>query len=53
MKYIYDDKPQYNSDNQKIYPVYSLNEDKTVFTIDWKVEDIVDGDDSSIEEQFT
>lgn len=53
MKYIYNDKPQYDSDNQKIHPVYSLNEDKTVFTIDWKVADIVDGDDSSIEEQLT
>lgn len=52
MKYIYNDRPQCDSDNQKIYPVYSLNEDKTVFTINWKVEDIVD-DDSAIEEQLT
>lgn len=56
MKYIYKDKPEHNHENQKIYPVYSLNEEKTVFTIDWKVEDIVDGvdgDDYSKEEQLT
>ena len=53
MEYVYKDKPDYNHENQQIYPVYSLNEEKIVFTIDWEVEDIVYGDDSYIEEQLT
>ena len=50
MRYIYKNRPQYDSEKQNIYPVYSLNEDKTVFTIDWEIEDIVDAVDTFIEE---